>query len=89
VLDSVVIERCRTIAKQFGVNRLVLFGSALESPTPRDIDLACEGVQGWDLFRLGAALEEALSRPVDLVPLRDDRFSRYVASRGQVIYESQ
>jgi predicted nucleotidyltransferase len=89
MLDRDAIDRCTALAKQFGANRLLLFGSAVESPNPRDIDLACEGVQGWDLFRLGAALEEALSLPVDLVPLRDDPFSRYVASRGRIIYESQ
>ena len=89
MLTREAIERCKAVAKQFGANRLVLFGSAAESHTARDIDLACDGVTGWDFFRFGAALEEALSMPVDLVPLRDDRFSKYVTSRGQVIYESQ
>jgi len=83
------IERCVTLAREFGANRLILFGSALESPdTARDVDLACEGVEGWDIFRLGARLEEELGMPVDLVALSpDDRFSRYIAKRGRVIYE--
>lgn len=84
-----LIERCVATAQEFGVRRLILFGSALDSPeTARDVDLGCEGVEGWDVFRLGARLEEELGVNVDLVPLSpDDRFSRYVARRGRVIYE--
>ncbi|NIL98989.1 MAG: DNA polymerase III subunit beta [Planctomycetales bacterium] len=85
------IERCATIAREFGATRLILFGSAAESPeTARDLDLACEGITGWDLFRLGARLEQELTAPVDLIPLRpDDRFSRYVESKGRVIYDAR
>jgi predicted nucleotidyltransferase len=84
-----LVERCVATAREFGVRRLILFGSALESPeTARDVDLACEGVEGWDVFRLGARLEEELGVNVDLVPLSpDDRFSQHVARRGRVIYE--
>jgi predicted nucleotidyltransferase len=90
-LPDSLIERCVATAREFGVRRLILFGSALESPeTARDVDLACEGVEGWDIFRLGARLEEELGVNVDLVPLfPDDRFSQYVARRGRVIYEGR
>ena len=84
-----LIDRCIATARQFGVRRLILFGSALDAPeTARDVDLACEGVEGWDVFRLGARLEEELGVNVDLVPLTpDDRFSQSVVRRGRVIYE--
>ena len=84
-----LIERCVAAARDFGVRRLILFGSALESPdTARDVDLACEGVEGWDVLRLGARLEEELGVNVDLVPVYpDDPFSQHVAQRGRVICE--
>jgi len=83
------IDTAIATARQFGARRLILFGSAVESPqTARDLDLACEGVEGWDIFRLGARLEEALGIPVDLVALDpEDPFSQHIASRGRVIYE--
>jgi predicted nucleotidyltransferase len=85
------IDRCSEIAQEFGAKRLILFGSAIDSPdTARDLDVACEGIAGWDLFRLGARLEEELTTPIDLVPLRPgDRFSRYVESKGRVIYDAR
>ena len=83
-------DRCVEIARAFGVRKLILFGSALESPeTSADVDVACEGLEGWDLFRFGAKLEEALGTSVDVIPLRsDDRFSQYIAQRGRVLYEA-
>ena len=83
-------ERCIEIARAFGVKRLILFGSALESPeTAADLDVACEGLEGWDLFRFGAKLEEELGMSVDVIPLRSkDRFSQYIAQRGRVLYEA-
>lgn len=83
------LDRCVQIAKEFGVKKLILFGSAAESPgTARDIDLACEGVHGWRIFELGGRMEEAVRVNVDLIPLSPaTRFSRHVAARGRVIYE--
>jgi len=88
-IEQEQIERAIAAAKEFGASRLILFGSAVESPErARDLDLVCEGIEGWDIFRLGARLEEELRIPVDLVPFDpDDPFCRYVASRGRVIYE--
>jgi len=88
-IGKAVLERCVEIAREYGATRLILFGSALRSPeSARDVDLACEGVEGWRLFELGARLEEELDIDIDLVPLRpDDRFSQHVATRGEVIYE--
>lgn len=87
-MDQTAIERCAEIAKSFGVSKLVLFGSATESiESAHDLDIACEGIGGWDLFRFGAKLEEELGTHVDVVPLRPgDPFSEYVASHGRVLY---
>ncbi len=72
-------------AKTFGANELILFGSGLDaSQDARDIDLACRGVDGWKLYGLGAALEETLRMPVDLVPLdKPSRFGRWIEVRGR------
>lgn len=72
-------------AREYGATELILFGSALDpSQNARDIDLACRGVDGWKLFGLGAALEERLRMPVDLVPLDEpSRFGRWIESHGR------
>ena len=90
-MNRTPIDRCVDVARAFGVRKLILFGSALESPEMAgDVDVACEGLNGWDLFRFGAKLEEELGTSVDVVPLRpDDRFSQYVAQRGRILYESE
>ncbi|MDA1140816.1 MAG: nucleotidyltransferase domain-containing protein [Planctomycetota bacterium] len=86
-----IIQRSIEIVREFKAKKLILFGSALDTPeVARDLDLACEGVEGWDIFRLGARLESELQLPVDLVPLRDgDRFSSYISRTGRVIYDAE
>jgi predicted nucleotidyltransferase len=86
-----MIDRCTAIARSFGATKLVLFGSAAVSlETATDVDFACEGIQGWDLYRFGAKLEEELGRSVDVVPLRvGDRFSQYVVQKGRTLYEAE
>ncbi|HLG29421.1 MAG TPA: nucleotidyltransferase domain-containing protein [Candidatus Brocadiales bacterium] len=81
------IEKSVAIAKAYGVKRLILFGSALEEPErARDIDLACDGIDGWKLFEFGGRLEEELHLPVDIVPLNPPtRFSRYIEARGKIL----
>ena len=74
-----------SLAKSYGVTRLILFGSAQESPeTARDIDLACDGVSGWKLYELAARLEEQINAPLDLIPLTPpSRFTRMIERRGR------
>ena len=83
------IEKCAELVKQYGASKLVLFGSALENlETAHDLDLACDGVDGWNFFELGALLEEIVSAPVDLIPLRPPtRFSKYIEKQGKIIYQ--
>ena len=74
-----------SLAKSYGVTRLILFGSAQESPeTARDIDLACDGVSGWKLYELAARLEEQINAPLDLIPLTPpNRFTQMIERRGR------
>jgi predicted nucleotidyltransferase len=80
-----VFNKAIEIARRFGAKRLLVFGSAINTAREaRDIDFACEGVLGWKLFQFGAALEEALKMPVDLVSLDEHTdFGRMVESQGR------
>jgi predicted nucleotidyltransferase len=80
-----VLDNAVQTAREYGATELILFGSALDaSLNPRDIDLACRGVDGWDLYGFGAALEERLRMPVDLVPLDEpNEFTRLIEARGR------
>lgn len=86
-LDNKNLEKIVTLAKAYGVSRLILFGSALDNPAEaRDIDLACDGVAGWKLFELAARLEDELRMPLDVVSLTPpSRFTRLIESRGKVL----
>jgi predicted nucleotidyltransferase len=90
-LDQSQIERIVALAQKHGATRLILFGSALEHPErARDLDLACDGVTGWELYRLGGLLEEMLRTSVDLVPLRPvTPFTRLIENRGKVLYDAE
>jgi predicted nucleotidyltransferase len=78
-------EKITSLAKSYGATRLILFGSAQDSPdTARDIDLACDGVSGWKLYELAARLEEEINAPLDLVPLTpSNRFTQMIERRGR------
>ncbi len=75
------------VAKTYGATRLILFGSAASTPEQAgDLDLACDGVDGWNLYELGARLEEELRIPLDLIPLKPPtRFTRLIERRGKVL----
>jgi len=60
-------DKAVAVARDFGATRLVLFGTSSDDPArARDLDLACDGVEGWKLYQLAARLEETLRTP--LVP---------------------
>jgi predicted nucleotidyltransferase len=85
------LRRAVAIARSYGASRLVLFGSANETPdTARDLDLAVAGMTGWDLFELAAELEEQLHLPLDLVPLdAEDAFVDHIQRQGRVLYDDR
>lgn len=81
------ISRAIEIARSFGAERLILFGSAaVDLQQARDLDLACDGVPGWKLYALGAQLEEELRVPLDLIPLSPpNRLTRHIEKQGKVL----
>lgn len=85
--DSSRIEKIVQLAKAYGATRLILFGSALESPhTARDIDIACDGVSGWKLFELAAKIEDELDIPLDIIPLTPvTRFTQSIEKKGKCL----
>ncbi|WP_420456112.1 nucleotidyltransferase family protein [Rubrivirga sp.] len=87
VTDAQIEEAVR-IAREYGATRVVLFGSAMDCPEhARDLDLAVDGVEGWEFFRLGARIDRALGLPVDLVPLDPSTpFSRHVERWGRTLF---
>lgn len=84
-INQAVIKKIVDLAKQYGATRLILFGSALERPEDaRDIDIACDGIQGWKLYEMAARLEEELVAPLDIVPLSPPtNFTRLIEAKGK------
>jgi predicted nucleotidyltransferase len=87
MVDAKHIATAVRLAQQHGVTRLILFGSALNSPeSAHDLDLACDGLTGWDFFTFSAEIEEALDIPVDMVPLSPaSPFTAKIEREGVVI----
>jgi predicted nucleotidyltransferase len=81
------LDRAIALVKAYGATRLILFGSAATAPEQaKDLDLACDGVTGWEFYELGARLEEELRVPLDLVPLSPPTpFTRLIERRGKVL----
>ena len=85
--DPSKIDKIVQLAKTYGATRLILFGSAIDTPqTARDIDIACDGVSGWKLFELAAKIEDELDIPLDIIPLTPaTRFTHNIEKRGRVL----
>lgn len=78
-----------SIADQFKVKRVLLFGSNISSGEreSKDIDLAVEGVRPKDFFKFYGELIFNLNKPVDLVDLSiDNKFNRLIRQEGIAIY---
>jgi predicted nucleotidyltransferase len=86
-IEQEQLDQAIALAKAYGAMRLILFGSAATTPKQAaDLDLACDGVRGWNFYELGARLEEELRIPLDLVPLSPPtRFTRLIERRGNVL----
>ena len=83
--DQEKIEKITLLAKGYGATRLILFGSAKDTPeTARDVDLACDGVAGWKLYELAARLEDEIHVPLDLIPLSPpNRFTELIIKKSE------
>jgi len=80
----------RSIAAQFGVARVLLFGSSAEPGYEGgDIDLAVEGIQPEDFYRFYGELVFGLTKPVDLVDLSEPgKFADVVRREGVSVYDA-
>ncbi|MBI4687435.1 MAG: DNA polymerase III subunit beta [Nitrospirae bacterium] len=86
-VDQSLIDKIVILAKSYGATRLILFGSAVETPLEaRDIDLACDGIPGWKLYELAARLENELGASLDIVSLTPpSRFTEYIVTKGKAL----
>jgi len=91
MISSEQIQTCVEVARKYGARRLVLFGSAAEDPgKAHDIDLVCEGVEGWDVIRMGAEMEERARALIDIVTTPPATpFTQMALEEGTVLYESR
>ena len=87
-ITNAIIERIKSCAYEFGVKKLILFGSALDNPdNAHDIDIACN-LEGMKIFTLAGKLEEELNISVDIVPLSNENpFSEIILRKGKVLYD--
>lgn len=87
-MNSELIDKAINICKEYGVSKLVLFGSAVDDLyTARDLDLAVEGIKGWKVIELAALLENELRMNVDVVEIKpDNKFIDHVLSYGKILY---
>ena len=79
----------RACAKEFDVQAVWLFGSALEDEEEAlDYDLAVEGLAPERFFEFYGRLYFGLSKPVDLVDLsQKPPFASIIREKGVCIYE--
>lgn len=82
------IKKITEIARNFGAKKVILFGSALETPEDaNDIDIAID-IQSWEIFDFAGRAEEEIGILIDVVPLYpSNRFTRSIERRGKIIYE--
>ena len=88
-LDS-ELTKIVDISKDFGADRVLLFGSCLEDAgRARDIDIAVSGVPARKFFEYYAEVSMAVKDEVDIVDLDylDEHFSGRILSKGKVLYE--
>lgn len=68
------------------MTRLILFGTAKDSSDASDIDLACDGLSGWNFFKFAAKVEEELGVQTDVISLKPaTNFTRYIESKGEIL----
>lgn len=90
MLSPMTLQFITDCAREFGVRKVWLFGSALnDEEKANDIDLAVEGLAPELFFKFYGRLFNALPKPVDMVDLsQDPPLAPIIRHRGVVIYES-
>jgi len=93
LMKKEVLERELTkiisISKDFGVEKMLLFGSCLEElESAQDIDIAVKGVKPEKFFEMYGKILGVVDCEIDLIPLEDTRehFAKRILERGKLIY---
>ena len=84
------LEKIITISKEFGVGKILLFGSCLgDIESAQDIDIAVSGIKPREFFKYYGKVSMSVDDEVDIVDLDDVRehFRKRILSKGRVIYE--
>jgi len=83
------IDKIVSISKEFGAEKVFLFGSCLEKiESAHDIDVAVKGVKPERFFEMYGKILGAVASRIDLIPLEDIRehFSKRILESGRLIY---
>jgi len=89
-MPSEILNKIIQTARKYKIEKLYLFGSASESDNFRDIDLACEGFNGWKMFTFAGELENELGLNVDIVTLDiEDDFTKLIKNKLKLIYDEK
>lgn len=82
-----IVKKIVELGTIFGAKRIILFGSALQDiGNARDIDIACDGIEGWHLYEFGAKLENEFCLPFDIVSLTPATpFTQHIETNGRVL----
>lgn len=87
-MSSEILNKIIETARKYKIRKLYLFGSAAENADFRDIDLACEGFNGWKMFTFAGELENELGMNVDIVTLDlEDEFTGLIKPKLKLIYD--
>jgi len=74
-------------AKEYKLSSVILFGSALTSEIPNDIDLGVKGLRPELFFDFCWKVYQDLSRPIDIIDLsKKSSFNDLIERDGIVIY---
>jgi predicted nucleotidyltransferase len=88
---NTLLEKLKDILHGLSVELAVVFGSFVELDSFRDIDIAVyrRDTSLEDILKLGNMVEEALSYPVDIIPLDiiSPRFRLHILTKGIVMLE--
>ncbi len=93
-MDKTILEvelaKIVGISKEFGAQKVLLFGSCLEDiESARDIDIAVSGIKPQEFFEYYGKVSMAVDDEVDIVDMEDVREHLYrrILAKGKLIYE--
>ncbi len=74
-------------AKKYNLSLVLLFGSSLNNPNAKDIDIGIKGIKSELFFNFYWDIYSRLSKPVDVINLnKKNLFNRLIEKDGIVIY---